>query len=579
MQWRSHLWLGPFLALLLLFIGALQWNYPLIGHDYHYIFPRMIAGWWHLAHEGLWPYRYAVHFCGGLPQYGNPHDLFYSLPQFLSFFLDLWTVVLVTQAAILIIGYAGWYRFGRDVLGLVPTWAHVLAIVILTNGFLLMHALVGHLSYQTMPLIGWILWFLLGREHLPLSSLLHRSAAFGLLVLIILHASGYFTLMLAMITYLMLVPFDLLLSEIPLRERLPELVRRLTLGGAFALLLSGSKLVAVWSVMRYLPRHIPFITLSPNVSTALFILKALFALPQTPGLFPHADYDADAFEKSMLVSPVVLLGITVVLKQWTGRLRSHPVRFIVMAGWSVLIGIVFVSILRGEGLVAGTLHRLPLFASLRNGARFLYVLTLLLSCAGVFGLERLSSTLPHWDRKLACTASILTLLTFVLGNAPMLRSQILSLTLYYDEVQVDLEKSEALRMGPVTSVLDEENLSDFTYVLSASTGARCYEPLLSTDSLPDHLIAGPVETVRDGAFNLYNPACFAYPEENDCRPGDRITTADRANFEAFRSGQPVTWKISTFQRTADIVTIVGILLCLALLVFPLAKRAIAGVSA
>ena len=119
---------------LFFFFWGLNAQYPVLGHDYFYFFPRMLEGKWHFLRQGLLPLRFAPHLCGGFPQYGNPQDLFYSLPQFLSFFLDLWTAAQLSIFIGMVLGYVGWVFFGKDVLRLTSPWSHVLALVCTANG-------------------------------------------------------------------------------------------------------------------------------------------------------------------------------------------------------------------------------------------------------------------------------------------------------------------------------------------------------------------------------------------------------------------------------------------------------------
>ncbi|MEK7137092.1 MAG: hypothetical protein AAB853_02300 [Patescibacteria group bacterium] len=75
MQRKHHLFFVIcFAGFLVLFLKLLNFSYPVLGHDYFDFFPKLIAGTWHFARQGLAPFRFSPHFCGGLPRYGTPQD-------------------------------------------------------------------------------------------------------------------------------------------------------------------------------------------------------------------------------------------------------------------------------------------------------------------------------------------------------------------------------------------------------------------------------------------------------------------------------------------------------------------------
>src|SRR3989338_2812294 len=143
-----YIWILLLIAFLGLFLWSLNARFPSIGHDYFYFFPKLLAGKWHFAHQGLFPFRFAPHFCGGIPQYGNPQDMYYSLPQLFSFFFDLWHAVQLSFVVAIIVGYWGWFRFGKDIVRLPSPWAHTLALIILANGWYTLHMIVGHVRSE-----------------------------------------------------------------------------------------------------------------------------------------------------------------------------------------------------------------------------------------------------------------------------------------------------------------------------------------------------------------------------------------------------------------------------------------------
>ena len=59
--------------------------------------------------------------------------------------------------------------------------------------------------------------------------------------------------------------------------------------------------------------------------------------------------------------------------------------------------------------------------------------------------------------------------------------------------------------------------------------------------------------VRDGHFNIKNPACYVYPKENDCSPGDHFREDQLEAMENFVSYRPFVFKISTAQKARECI--------------------------
>lgn len=559
------------LVVVAVFLGVFLWGlnqaYPLVGHDFSYFFPRLLAGKWHFLAQGFSPFRYAAHLCGGFPVYGNPHDVFYSLTQLLSLFADLWTAVQLSIVVALIAGYIGWFRFGRDILRLSPQWSHALSLIIIANGYYFMHMIVGHLSYHTLPLAGWFLWFLFDHRKETLSLLIIRSAAVALLGAYVLFAAGYFVLLLTGLTALLLLPIDLLNGTEPVRSRLLQLGKRLgTQGIAFLLLCSG-KLVAIVSLMRFFPRSTVFDTFAEGTSGLFFIIKSFFVLPQGTYLFSDGIDKWGIHEYSMFLSPLVLIGCVFALRQWgLARKTMKPVRFWLMALYALLLIVFFAELSTGHGILVDWLGHMPIFSSLRVTVRFLYVPALLLSMAAVVGLSRLSIRRPSL---IVPVTGAVTILSFLVAYVPLLNEASLLLTLPYDQVQKQIQESSYLNQSVNTvRLLPEAMPSDLQAVLSASTSPGCYEPLLKDSTLRKPLTEGLTATVTHGFYNITNPACLQYPDENNCAPGDLIAETDSDNFQRFTNGLPVTWQTSTLQRIADAVSVLTLIAAVLLCIWP-----------
>ena len=559
---RRHL---PYLALLVAFLCAFLWGLSqgMLGHDYFYFFPKLLDGKWHFLRQGMSLFAYTPHFCGGFPEYANPQSMYYSLQQVLVLFLDLWLAMQITIITSMLIGYIGWYRFGRDLVRLSLPWAHVLALIITAHGFHFMHMIPGHIVFHSMPIIGWLLWMLFDRRNLSRTQLIHKAAWFALATGYILYSGGYMVVVMTAFAVLAFLPFEILLRP-SIGKRVQTLLRNAITCGIGALLIAGSTLVATFSFLEHFPREMPFERFADGASVLLFLTRALFFLPQHNDLFWEfgmPEWGA-IHEYSFLISPVVLVGLLCGIGLLVTRHRTllqRPVRTALIVLAFLVLHTFLLQLMRGHGWLVTPLETLPVFSGLHVNMRWLYAFSFPLISLSVWCLaEALPERLQRYSLPLSITCSIMTIGAFLFGYAGLLQTESLPRTMPYNVILEALEEQEGYMEKDVEEAFDMRGLghSGFIPLIFAGNHIYCSEPmLLGSSTLPDTITVAPVMQEIDGVLNMYNPACMVYPEENDCQPGDRIALEDAENLERFRRGQKTTWKVSLSQTIAHWVSL------------------------
>jgi hypothetical protein len=344
------------------------------------------------------------------------------------------------------------------------------------------------------------------------------------------------------------------------------LLLRFALYGGGAFLLSLSKLTAIYSFMRFFPRHIPFDRFGEGMSTLGYISRALFAIPQKPALFAKLQISLEIQEMSMFVSPIVLLGfvsLLFVILQQRRYLWQERGRLVLLLFFFLILSVFFLQLVRGYGVLIIPLERVPILASIHAVVRFLYPFSLFLSILGVIGLQLLvrgSARLLALEHPLVFLSSLLTVGALFLAYGSILSSEdLLRRNVRYDRI-LELLREHRWFSRPVTQVRWGGTFP--FHVLQGSTGVHCYESLFGYrgEEQVTSLTKGLVYEVRSGSFNLLNPVCLQYPKENNCHPGDRIAVTDRENFERFRSGESTTWRLSRTQHISDFISLATFLL-------------------
>jgi hypothetical protein len=91
----------------------------------------------------------------------------------------------------------------------------------------------------------------------------------------------------------------------------------------------------------------------------------------------------------------------------------------------------------------------------------------------------------------------------------------------------------------------------------------CYNPMFGygLEHFPiKSLHPGPVLEEANGLLNIKNPACYLYPQENACVPGDHFTLAQREAARDFANYKPFAFEFSVAQRIANWITLVTLTL-------------------
>ena len=544
-------------------ITCLNVRYPFVGHDFASFLPYLIEGQWHIAHQGWIPLWYGVHLCGGLPIQGNPNSFFYSHLQLLGQVFSPWTAFQLSILLVLIAGYAAWYGSARRAWNLQPAWAHTLALLCTTNGFHVVHALVGHINFLMAPLLGAYPWILLDQRADTRHSLLVRSAAGALLTATILHAAGAYVLLFGLLLLLPLTLLDILLALRPW-ERFRIIARRALVCGVLSVLLCAEKIVAILSLMHTFPRTASMSQL-PLLAVPKYIVLALWALPQKPELYRGISWEFH--EQFLPISPVVALGLLCAAAlAWHERsaLVRRWRRNGVVLGIGALTLLVFMELIAGHGIIGSSLVHLPVFSSLRVSLRFLYPLSLLLTIGAILVLQRSTYQLePDNEHSTTVLIGIITILSLMATITPLTLQRVrLNYNIAATEDRLRDVRPEWL-YTPVTSI-DDAVLPSF----NGTSSLKCdFDALFVWARQPQKLMLhiGPVDDVADGTFNMINPACYVYPQENDCKPGDRIRAEDRENLMRFTHGEKVTWRMSLLQRIANWTSLLVLLFCMGII--------------
>ncbi|MDP2752424.1 MAG: hypothetical protein Q8O31_07470 [Rhodocyclaceae bacterium] len=430
--------------------------------------------------------------------------------------------------------------------------------LLMFNGFLPHRLMVGHVSYHGFALLPLLTLLLLVPTTQRTATMAVTTGA-GILLAYWVH-SGFAVIMLPALLSVALIAW---MARMSTGLPLTRFAGRAMLAGLIGLGLSASKLWASFSFLSHFPRT--FYAL-PGFATPWEGLTSLGAALFLPSQWAHevgverlvnVQWALAPHEWAYGFGPGVLL-----LLFWVKRPRLTASLWI----WTGLIlGLLMpLAISLWQADWNAFLKSLPLLGSMSNPLR--WWITYIPAVAVVAGLALPKQRSNAW---LAGAVLVLTMITSAWEPRAYYQSQ------NYD-VRPILVADEALRSGGWIPKIERLGLtahiqagsfqaplrSNDTFIAGVSQ-VFCYNPVFGyrlEKFVAQGLTVESVLTESDGFLNLKNPACYVFPKENGCLPGDRFRADQRASAVAFVNYRPFEFAISRGQMIANAIS--GIFLIL-----------------
>jgi hypothetical protein len=563
-------------------IYYLNVTYPFAGHDYNLAIPSLLDTALHFRLNGLAIQWFTPSFGGGIPAFPNPNNMQFSLPAFLSVFLFPWQAVILSVIIYISTGFIACEYFLRHTLKLNWTSSVLGAVFFSANGFIIDRVVVGHLGYHIFPILPIFLILLLDESLSPFIA----ATVMGLISALLIQSAGYFIIIVFALSILIILPIVYIYN--PSFFKWKRWLIIISSGGIIGLIISASKLAAVYSFMRFFPRtladHYP--TTIPLGIFGLFLqllgTMNLAPLFQIAGLNPdtiknyiltatRADYGY--WEMDMSLSPIVFILLAIGAdkffhhpKKYFGKLldrhRIIAVIFLVLFLWLAM------EFTLAQGAIYPLLQHLPILSSLHVNIRFAAAFIFPLAFVAALIYNRLSNS--RYPFYIFIAVNILTLLP--LGAYFLFRSDLFYR--YYDIRTAQKYYSE-MQSGTALDVTSIGTENDNTQaLLDHSSNLNLYEPAFGyrLEYFHPEVTPGSIWNISEGYYNMTDPTGYVYPEVNGNRPFERFHVADIDTMTLFAQHVQPAWNIPIYQRVLDWLSGAAFIIASAYLAFYFGKR-------
>jgi hypothetical protein len=554
-----------------LYLPLLQAEDGAIGHDYGYFLPHLLAGdyWLHENGPGAVPW-FSPAFCGGVPFYANPQSLFYSVPQALTALVNPFMAVLLTFLLFAGLGLAGFYRLLKGPFRASTEAAFLGAVLFLFNGLYSHRLLVGHLTFHAFMLLPWLAELLLRGEADEGRWAWLRSVTLGGLVLALMIQAGLGAVLLPVLAALVALLLVSGLRDGQWRSSFARLIGAGIVGG----LLSAAKLSAAAALLSQFKRDY---YLLPGFADAGALLTTAFRSVFVGGsessgeLLTHkvVTLGQHEWEYSVTPIPLVLMAWAFIATARSPRPKRSPL------AWSALALVLVLPLALNWSSPgwSALLKQVPLVNASSNMVRWFLVYVPLLCVTGALALDRIP--LAGRGRSWLSAVAVVAVIGWHAGadlrfhdDHPYKPRAIV------EAWSAERESGRVPAVDTLTIARDAQGRKSIAIggddaLAGGASQIGCYEPLFgyNLERLPmGRLHEGPALSATGDALNVKNPACYAFPAENHCAPGDEYTVSQLPDATAFLAYRPVHFREPPRQTIANVVNLLAIAWTLVVLV-------------
>ena len=553
-----------------IFLPYLQLSSGLMGHDYSLHFPNLLIGYYWALQNNYWSIPwFTPATCGGMTYYADLNVAYFSAPQVLTLFVSPLRAIQITFMLFAFIGMWGTYRLMRVAFGASRTASVIAAALFLFNGFYAYRMLIGHLTFHAFALTPLLMAMLLpraGKAMPAIGETIFRTCIAGLCLAYMFHSGMIHGIPpLLMACAIVILIHGMRVGFQPWSWALMAGAGLLSLG------LSAGKLYAALSLANAFPRDFYKLPGADNIAQLLWaVFSSLFWRPP-PDALVNSDWSQvrHEWEYGLTLAPV-FIAYYIYSEVRRGAAGAHSQIIVKRSGFvyraaGVAIVVMLLAPLALNFYMPGWnafLKQLPYFSSSSSLLRFfcLYIPVIVICCA--LAIDRLPRSRAPLRLKIALVAIAVIVAQNVITNRDYYNTET------YDPSAINAEylrASKEARVRPVDQIASSDNMSSPNNTMAFGGSAfPCYQPMFGyqLEKFPiGQLQPGPIFSAQEGFLNFKNPACYLFPKENKCTPGNHFAVSQIEEAQALAAYRPFAFQQPASQILATNISIVSSLAC------------------
>ena len=535
-----------------------------VGADYTFFLPRLLYGYFWQIENGFFSVPwFSPAWCGGLPYFADPQVMFFSVPQLLMLVLDPQQTVFATFVLFALFGGLGFYGLARA-FGLSQWFALIAAWLFVFNEFYTFRLLIGHFTYHVFPLTACIALFLINSSKSEGSIKWVNLLLAGIAIAYVVHAGGANFLLPMMLS----VTAIALIYSMKANASLVRLGAGLLQAGSIGFLLSVSKISAGIAFVRWFPRD--------SLSLGIFdsLLGSLFSIFTMLFMNPWLVLK-DIPQEILVQTHELRYGVTVIpllfLMLGLAALPRIIVRINVrnLLAFVVLMLIVSLPIVLSieSSEIDAAIKSLPYFREMSLAVRWVALLIPLVILVPILLAQLVIDEVANQKVRRLITGVMVVSFLVLIVPSHLLADRKMSVRYDPSALYDGYKRVQEGGSVPIIKEISSDS-KDKTFLgmdddfLRGGSSRICYQPLFGY-----RLEKYPLKPLRNGSLfaaqfenlNMKNPACYLFPDENLCAPGDHFTVNQEDKLTNFSTNQPFDWQQSWWQTMANWLNLAALL--------------------
>jgi hypothetical protein len=555
----------------IIFQNLIIFDNSMVAEDFYFSLPNLIFGKiWYFKNGLFNPPHFIASQGGGIPFYADPQSSYYSVFQIFFILFKVSSSLKIIFFLFSLIGFFGTYFLLTKSFKLERYASLLCATLFIFNGFFVNRFLVGHLYltyYIFLPFYCFLLFstvlsknLYLQKINLIFSSIIFSSFFFAGASTVIIQ-SAYSIGIVVLIFYikyknynifknfLYSIILSLLISLSNISYKIHFYLQFTRELGGTTLNNFGSFLYTFFSSLFFVPD--PFFYREnqiSNIKTYLSIAELEFGLS--------------------VISLILLIIFFIKINKF------YQKKNIILYFFLFLILVMPSFYIFNFSLITNILEKIPIVGAIWERNRWLLIYIYPIIIINAFVVHKFFSSKN-------------TLIIIIFMFIPILQ------TLTYHKIRNIFYPDKSFKNKAVYSIVNLENFSNsitfknvdklhvkyIDYIedqnrldknegfISNTSKLFSYSPIFGY-----HMEKLPIENIikirsnylseikiQNGKYDMFNPACFIFPKENNCFPGEKLNTNQRDNFEKLINYQPVNFNISRVQKISNNINLFSII--------------------
>ena len=550
-----------------------------LGNDYSQFIPNFIFGkiWFHKNFLSV-PW-FSPSFCCGIPFFGDPQTMYYTIQQL---FFIIFSPIIALKLIFLFfsfIGFVGTFLLINKSFKKNIYIALIASSLFLFNGFVNYRLVIGSvvsLNYIFIPLYCYLVINSFYNNENKKTSFFFIIIS-GLLLSHIIQSTGG---PIAIITILSIIFITLL--HVYFFEKI-QIFYHLFFSFLVGFLISSSKIIASLSLLNNFPRENPPIFFESYYDLISNVFRSLFFYPDSQkfnlNVINSLPYKMEVHELEFgitIVPLIIFLLFFINIKKFKFP-KFSPIKLIALLAMFLLL--VFAGSINVLNDQLGIIFReLPLIKSNWVNFRFLAIFILPIIIIVSFIIDKIILT-ENKIKMFALTCLLIIFFQNYFYKKDYYHKQNYK-TETIQEFYYDKNRLKNIKVKNIVIITDKNkkpliNLQRNNLFIHELSPMFCYNTLYgyNLEALPQNFIFNKLNEVNENLFyytgdpklvtndklNFFDPSCFVYPNENNCKPGDLFDKSKINQLENLLNYKSYDFKLSFIQKIFNFINVFSII--------------------